>query len=85
MIPGFITLYLGKDNLPHLYFFKGYTDDGKFYYNALNLHNCKYEYDDIKYPDGAIEYIFKNDNIKRIKCKLVNYKGEEDYQVLEIK
>ena len=44
MLPGFITLY--KDNnLIHLYFFKGLTDSGKFYYHDLDMDNCKYDYE----------------------------------------
>lgn len=84
MIPGFITLYKGNDNLPHMYFFRGITDEGKYYYNNLNLDNCKYEYSKNINKDGSEEYIFKNQNIKRIKCKLVNYKGEDEKFTLEI-
>lgn len=84
MIPGFITLYTGNDNLPHLYFFRGITDEGKYYYNNLNLDNCKYDYNKNINKDGSEEYIFKNQNIKRIKCKLVNYKGNIDNFVLSI-
>lgn len=83
MLPGFITLY--KDNnLIHLYFFKGLTDGGKFYYHDLDMDNCKYDYEIQIYEDDAIEYIFKNDNIRSINCKLINYKLEEENFLLKI-
>lgn len=85
MIPGFITLYKGIDNLPHLYFYKGETDEGKPYYNDLDLSKCKYDFTSKVYEDGAIEYIFNNSNIIRIRYKLYNYKGEEESSVLELK
>lgn len=75
MIPGFITLYK-KDNLVCLYFYKGYTDDDKSYYNALDMSNCIYNYKIVNHKDGAIEYIFNNPKIKSITCNLVKYNNE---------
>ncbi len=76
MLPGFITLYKDTDNLIHLYFFKGLTDNNQSYYYDLDMSNCKYKYDKKVYSDGAIDYIFSNNKIKSISCKLINYKQE---------
>ena len=85
MIPGFITLYKGEDNLPHLYFYRGYTDEGRYYYNNLDLSNCQYSFKKVNYKDKAEEYIFENEKITKIKCKLVNYKGKISNFYLELK
>ena len=84
MIPGFITLYKENDKI-HLYFYRGLTDDDKFYYNELSLHNCKYQYKQYKYEDNAVEYVFDNDNIRSMNCKLINYNKEITQVHLEIK
>ena len=44
MLPGFITLFKDKEGFVHLYFFQGLTDEGRSYYNKLNLQNDKYKY-----------------------------------------
>jgi len=69
MFPGFATLYK-KDNKLHLFFFRGLTDNNKFYYNKLDLTSCKYLYKEIKYDDESYEYIFEDNSIKKIKCIL---------------
>lgn len=88
MIPGFITLF--KDNIEkiHLYFFKGLTDDNKFYYNDLNLSALDkngYTYSIINYNDNSKEYIFNNKNIKSMTCKLISYNGKEEIKILKIR
>ena len=72
MLPGFINLYI-KDNKIHLFFFRGLTDDGRYYYNRLNLKDSNFKYDKIDYDDESCEYIFYDNSIKRIKCTLINY------------
>ena len=84
MFPGFITLFKDDEAFIHLYFFKGLKDDGKSYYNDLDLSKCKYEFKKIDYDDGAIEYIFANKNIKSMKCNLVTYNGKTDNFILKI-
>ena len=83
MLPGFITLYK-EDYLIHLYFFKGLTDDNHFYYRDLDMSNCKYEYKKKIYEDGAIDYIFNNEKIRSISCKLINYKSETENFICEL-
>jgi len=84
MLPGFITIFKDDDGRVHLYFYKGYTDSGKLYYNDLNLANCKYEYEQILHDDGAYEYVFDNKNIKSMRCKLVSYDRDEKSISLKI-
>ena len=83
MLPGFITLYK-EDNLIHLYFFRGLTDDNHFYYKDLDMSNCQYKYNMKTYEDKAIDYIFDNPKIKSIRCKLINYKLETENFLCEL-
>jgi len=85
MLPGFITLFKDIDGLVHLYFYKGYTENGRFYYNDLDLKKCNYNFDLKEYKDGAKEYIFENKNIKSITCKLVSFNNNEEVKILKIK
>jgi hypothetical protein len=83
MLPGYITLYK-EDNLIHLYFFKGWTDDNRSYYHDLDMSNCKYKFEKKTYDDGAIDYIFNNEKIRSISCKLINYKLEKEIFMCEL-
>ena len=84
MLPGFITLYKDNNNLIHLYFFKGLTDNDKPYYHDLDMSNCKYEYKMNVNSDNSIEYIFNDNSIKMMNCKLINYRLEEENFILRI-
>lgn len=85
MLPGFITLYRDLNGNVHLYFYQGYADNGKFYYNDLDLKKCTYKYHIQEYEDHAKEYIFESKLIKGMTCKLVNYLNNEEIIILKIK
>lgn len=81
MFPGFITLYK-KDNKLHLFFFRGLTDNNKYYYNKLDLSSCTYKFKEIQYEDESYEYIFEDNSIKKIKCLLRKENNEADTVLL---
>jgi hypothetical protein len=76
MFPGYVTTFKDKDNFIHLYFYPGLTDNNGFFYRDLDLSNCKVEYTESINKDGSKEYIFKNKNIVRIVCKLIDNIGK---------
>ena len=76
MFPGYVTTFKDKDNFIHLYFYPGLTDNNDFFYRDLDLSNCKVEYTESINKDGSKEYIFKNKNIVRIVCKLIDNIGK---------
>lgn len=76
MFPGYVTTFKDKDNFIHLYFYPGLTDNNSFFYRDLDLSNCKVEYTKSINKDGSKEYIFKNKNIVRIVCKLIDNIGK---------
>lgn len=68
--PGFVTVYKDNEQKVHLYFYRGIKDDSPIY-KKLDLSQVKEKYKFKLLPDGAIDYIFDNSNIKSIGCKLV--------------
>lgn len=84
MLPGFITLFKDDDNYIHLYFYKGLIDNGSFYYNDLDLSKCKYTYRMVENHDSSIEYIFDNQNIKSMKCRMITFDHKEKKITLNI-
>lgn len=71
MFPPFITLYTNSDNLSEIYFFRGLDNDGKWIYQAFNEENMPPHTKNIN-SDGSIIYTFETNEIKQIKCNLVN-------------
>ena len=82
MIPGFITNYIDKENYRHLYFFNGIDDNDKQIYNNIDLSLYHSQYELNQHEDGSIDFKFFDENIIKIKCKLVKYDNSYDIIVL---
>ena len=66
LFPGFVTIYKDDNNYIHLYFFPGIDNFNQYYYNALDLSDCKVKYKEIHYQDNSCEFIFSSKNIVKI-------------------
>ena len=62
LFPGFVTLYKDSSGYIHLYFYPGIDNYNKYYYNNLDLSDCKIKYKEYKNEDGSIEFVFESKN-----------------------
>ena len=51
LFPGFVTLYKDSSGYIHLYFYPGIDNYNKYYYNNLDLSDCKIKYKEYKNED----------------------------------
>ena len=63
MIPGFVTIYIDKDNYKHLYFYPGLSDDEEPIYRNIELPNCQLKYDRIIKKSCPLKLLFLLDSI----------------------
>jgi hypothetical protein len=56
MIPGFVTIYIDKDNYKHLYFYPGIDNDDQFIYHNIDWSDSTLKMDSIYNEDGSIDY-----------------------------
>lgn len=84
IFPGFVTLYKDSKNLVHLYFYPGIDNFNQYYYNKLDLSESHIQYQEIKYKDGAYEYIFKANNIIKVTCKLISKYNDIEYKTFQL-
>lgn len=84
LFPGFVTTYRDNNNYIHLYFYPGIDNFNKYYYNELDLSDCKIKYKEIKHSDNAIEFIFESKNIVKITCKLISKYNDIEYKSINL-
>lgn len=85
MIPGFVTIYIDKDNYKHLYFYPGIDDNNKTIYHPIDWSDCLFKMDTTYNEDGSIDYKFYDKTIIRITCKLIDNKDNKKVEVLNFK
>ena len=85
MIPGFVTIYIDKDNYKHLYFYPGIDNDDQSIYHNIDWSDYALKMDFIYNEDGSIDYKFYDKSIIRITCTLIDNKDNKDIKVLEFK
>ena len=85
MIPGFVTIYIDKDNYKHLYFYPGIDNDDQFIYHNIDWSDSTLKMDSIYNEDGSIDYKFYDKSIIRITCTLIDNKDNKHIEVLEFK
>lgn len=71
MFPGFVSTYRDNNNFVHLFFYPG-NDNGKEIYKDIDLSNCQFKYKEFKYLDKSVDYVFYNNNITKLLCKLID-------------
>jgi len=82
MIPGFVTIYIDKDNYKHLYFYPGIDDNDQPIYHNIDWSDYPFKMDMSYNEDNSIDYKFYDKNIIRIKCKLIDNNNNEHVEVL---
>lgn len=85
MIPGFVTIYIDKDNYKHLYFYPGIDNDDQSIYHNIDWSDYALKMDFIYNEDGSIDYKFYDKSIIRITCTLIDNKDNKHIEVLEFK
>lgn len=85
MIPGFVIAYKDEEDYIHLYFFPGIDEYDQPIYKDIDLSNCKFRYTKSRYLDNAIDYKFYDKRICKLTCKLLDYKNNENIEILNIK
>lgn len=85
MIPGFVTIYIDKDNYKHLYFYPGIDNDGEAIYHPIDWSDYSFKIDITNNEDGSIDYKFYDKSIIRITCKLIDNKDNKKVEVLNFK
>lgn len=85
MIPGFVTIYIDKDNYKHLYFYPGIDNDDQSIYHNIDWSDYALKMDSIYNEDGSIDYKFYDKSIIRITCTLIDNKDNKHIEVLEFK
>ena len=83
MIPGFVTIYIDKDNYKHLYFYPGIDDEGNSIYHNIDLSDYKLKIDINECDDGAVDYKFYDKSIIKITCKLIDNDNNVKFEVLK--
>lgn len=82
MIPGFVTIYIDKDNYKHLYFYPGIDENDNAIYRNIDFSDYKLKIDTISNSDGSIDYKFYDKSIIRINCKLIDNNDKSHIEVL---
>ena len=82
MIPGFVSIYIDKDNYKHLYFYPGIDENNEYIYRNIDWSDYSLKMDVINNEDGSIDYKFYDKNIIRIKCKLIDNNDNEHIETL---
>ncbi len=82
MIPGFVTIYIDKDDYKHLYFYPGIDNDGENIYHPIDWSDYSFKIDITNNEDGSIDYKFYDKSIIRITCKLIDNKDNKKVEVL---
>ena len=84
LFPGFVTLYKDSSGYIHLYFYPGIDNYNKYYYNNLDLYDCKIKYKEYKNKDGSIEFVFESKNIIKITFKLISKYNDIEYKTITL-
>lgn len=71
MFPGFVYMYKDDESYVHLYFFAGFSEEGKQIYKNIDLKSVPFDYELILDSEFAKDYKFLNKTIIKIKCELV--------------
>lgn len=82
MIPGFVSIYIDKDNYKHLYFYPGIDENNEYIYRNIDWSDYSLKMDVINNEDGSIDYKFYDKSIIRIKCKLIDNNNNEHIETL---
>lgn len=82
MIPGFVSIYIDKDNYKHLYFYPGINENNEYIYRNIDWSDYSLKMDVINNEDGSIDYKFYDKSIIRIKCKLIDNNNNEHIETL---
>ena len=85
MIPGFVSIYIDKDNYKHLYFYPGIDENNEYIYHNIDWSDYSLKIDTIVNEDGSIDYKFYDKSIIRITCKLIDNKDNQHIEVLSFK
>jgi len=72
VIPGFVVAYRNKDKKIVLYFYPGYDEQNGPIYANIDTAKIAVISKTYKNVDGSVKYIFDNDHITSITCKLVS-------------
>ena len=84
LFPGYVTVFRDEKKYIHLYFFPGIDMYNQYYYNMLDLSDCKVKYKQIQHSDNAMEFIFLNRKIFKISCKLISKYNDIEYKTLNV-
>lgn len=85
LFPGFVTIFKDSSGYIHLYFYPGIDNFNQYYYNDLDLSDCKIKYKKYKHEDNSLEFIFEAKNIVKITCKLISKYNDTEYKTMLIK
>lgn len=80
LFPGFVTIFKDSSGYIHLYFYPGIDNFNQYYYNDLDLSDCKIKYKKYKHEDNSLEFIFEAKNIVKITCKLISKYNDTEYK-----
>lgn len=84
MFPGYVTIFKDNEQFIHLYFYPGIDENDNFYYRDLDLSNCNINFTKNVNNDGSTEYVFENQKILKIVCKLIDNNGNLHVKELKI-
>ena len=82
MIPGFVTIYIDKDNYKHLYFYPGINDDDQSIYNNIDTSSYTLKMDKKVNVDNSVDYKFFDKNISKITCCLIDLYNNKHIEIL---
>jgi len=85
MIPGFVSIYIDKENYKHLYFYPGIDENNEYIYHNIDWSDYSFKIDETRNEDGSIDYKFYDKSIVRITCKLIDNKDKQRIEVLNFK